>query len=42
MDGSGEVVQPLKGGDVVNVVQPQMETTKEKNPKKDIKGWRKL
>ena len=33
-DGSKEVVKPLKGGDVYNVVDPQMETTKHKKPKK--------
>ena len=41
-DGSKQGVESLKGGDVANVLQPQMETTKEKNPKKDGKGWQKL
>ena len=32
-----EGVQPLKGGDVANIVEPQMEKTKENNPKRDWK-----
>ena len=38
-DGSEQGVESLKGGDFANVLQPQMETTKEKNPKEDGKGW---
>ena len=41
-DGSKEGVQPLKGADVANVVDLQIETTKEKKPKKDGKGRQKL
>ena len=41
-DGSKDGVQPLKGGNVANVVDPQMETTNEKNPNKYRKGRKKL
>ena len=40
--GSKEGVQTLKGGNVSNVVDPQMETTNEKNPNKYRKGRKKL
>ena len=41
-DRSKEGVQPLKGGDVANVEDPQMETTRDENPKKDGKDWQNL
>ena len=41
-DGSNEGVQPLKVGDVANVVEPQVETKKENKPNKYGKGRQKL
>ena len=41
-NGLKQGVQPLKGGDVANVVEPQMQTTKYKRPKKYGKGRKKL
>ena len=37
--GSKEGVQTLKGGNVSNVVEPQMDTSKQKRSNKDDKGW---
>ena len=41
-EGSKEGVQPLKGGDVASIVEPHMETKKEKKPKKYENSHQKL